>query len=396
MSFNYFEYSHIAVAVNAIVVVNFLILLMIVVSKAGKHRSGMWLSFIFLTPLFIGLNNLTLVSEIMEPSFGLLLVTYCSSFLFPMSIIYFYRSFTGKKSTIVNGWAIMGYVMIVLCFGLLYLFTEFSSDQFMQQLTITDSEAYGGLFTYSNGVVTLATLVALIYAYTLTRKVKNWSKKYGSDYNQLDGVYLNQFAGMLILLNVFPLFMFTIFDPNIVESIIYPISMILGYILIMISIIRNSRLLRPKEFLQLQEDFKTIISNEQTLLNQVSSSNKEEYVLNQLMVIIKEKKLYKIKRLSIANLSLKSDRTIDEVTCAIKYGFEGNFFDFVNKIRIDQAILLMERGDSEKYTLETIGDEVGFNSRTTFYRAFKKYKGCSPGKWKKKNMFCKTLTEKGL
>ena len=44
-------------------------------------------------------------------------------------------------------------------------------------------------------------------------------------------------------------------EHKIVESIIYPIAMIIGYILIMISISRNSRLLKPREFLQLQEEF---------------------------------------------------------------------------------------------------------------------------------------------
>jgi AraC-like DNA-binding protein len=41
----------------------------------------------------------------------------------------------------------------------------------------------------------------------------------------------------------------------------------------------------------------------------------------------------------------------------------------------------------EKLTLEGIGNEVGFSSRTTFYNSIKKFRGVSPSEFfeKKKN-----------
>lgn len=57
-----------------------------------------------------------------------------------------------------------------------------------------------------------------------------------------------------------------------------------------------------------------------------------------------------------------------------------NFFEFVNRRRIDDACALLRAGDS---SVLTIAYEVGFNSRSTFHAAFKKYIGASPHAFRK-------------
>ncbi len=71
-----------------------------------------------------------------------------------------------------------------------------------------------------------------------------------------------------------------------------------------------------------------------------------------------------------------------------KYG--ENFFNFINGHRVNFAIKKIQEGDLSSRTLEAIAYESGFNSKSTFNRAFKKKMGCTP------NEFYKSVKEQSL
>jgi YesN/AraC family two-component response regulator len=53
-----------------------------------------------------------------------------------------------------------------------------------------------------------------------------------------------------------------------------------------------------------------------------------------------------------------------------------NFTSFVNEFRINNACEIITSND--KLTLESVGYDVGFNSKSTFFAAFKKHTGTTP------------------
>lgn len=59
-----------------------------------------------------------------------------------------------------------------------------------------------------------------------------------------------------------------------------------------------------------------------------------------------------------------------------------NFSDYVNRLRVEEAKAYMNRDEFMNYNLISIGLEAGFNSKTTFYKAFKKYTGITPSEFK--------------
>ncbi|MTB51089.1 AraC family transcriptional regulator [Lewinella sp. W8] len=56
-----------------------------------------------------------------------------------------------------------------------------------------------------------------------------------------------------------------------------------------------------------------------------------------------------------------------------------NFNDFINARRCEAFLRRIEAGDHERHTLLSIALDCGFNSKSTFNRAFKKQTGLSPG-----------------
>jgi AraC-like DNA-binding protein len=94
-------------------------------------------------------------------------------------------------------------------------------------------------------------------------------------------------------------------------------------------------------------------------------------------------------------LYLRSDLTLDDLAHALqtnrtylsklvnkKYG--QSFSSFISSFRVDHAKALML--SEQDATLDWVGLQSGFVSYNTFFHAFKKIEGMSPGKWRKNHL----------
>ena len=59
-----------------------------------------------------------------------------------------------------------------------------------------------------------------------------------------------------------------------------------------------------------------------------------------------------------------------------------SFNDYINNLRVEEAKKILEQPEFENYTLSAIGLEAGFNSKSTFYTAFKKFTEMSPSDYR--------------
>ncbi len=59
-----------------------------------------------------------------------------------------------------------------------------------------------------------------------------------------------------------------------------------------------------------------------------------------------------------------------------------SFTEFINSHRIEEAKKLIQ--SNLEYTLDAIGSESGFNSKSTFYGAFKRTMGMTPRTYREK------------
>ena len=80
---------------------------------------------------------------------------------------------------------------------------------------------------------------------------------------------------------------------------------------------------------------------------------------------------------SINDLSAETGIPLHHLSALLNKGYNERFNDFINKLRLEYLANSF-KPEWKLLTLEGIGKEVGFNSRTTFYNAIKKNTGLSP------------------
>jgi len=115
------------------------------------------------------------------------------------------------------------------------------------------------------------------------------------------------------------------------------------------------------------------------------SGNRLNELDEKLRTLTESEKVYLENDLSLPKLAKRLEASCNETSFVINELYEDNFYNFINKYRIEEAKKLLL---SEKYNqLNVLGIayESGFNSKTTFNTTFKKYTGMSPTEFVKAN-----------
>lgn len=103
-------------------------------------------------------------------------------------------------------------------------------------------------------------------------------------------------------------------------------------------------------------------------------------VAQKLAALMETEKLYKNPDLNLDILVDKLGKGRHFLSQLLNDNLEKNFFQYVNEFRIKEACSML----SSKHALsvEAIGYEVGFRSKSAFFAAFKKIKGTTPSKYR--------------
>jgi AraC-like DNA-binding protein len=84
---------------------------------------------------------------------------------------------------------------------------------------------------------------------------------------------------------------------------------------------------------------------------------------------------------SLQDMSLQTGINVPTLSALINREYGMNFNDFINQYRVAFFKELVRNAQYHQWTLEAIANKAGFNSRTTFIRAFTKFAECSPSEY---------------
>ncbi|WP_448103819.1 helix-turn-helix domain-containing protein [Pedobacter panaciterrae] len=98
----------------------------------------------------------------------------------------------------------------------------------------------------------------------------------------------------------------------------------------------------------------------------------------QVTQLMQQEKLFKDPELSLNELAERLNIHPNALSQVINTLEDKNFYDYVNGLRIEEFKLISMQPGNHKFTLLALAYEVGFNSKTSFNRNFKKKIGVSP------------------
>ncbi len=116
------------------------------------------------------------------------------------------------------------------------------------------------------------------------------------------------------------------------------------------------------------------------------SETKISDISTKISACISKEKPYKNPELRLNDLAQLIGEHPNNVSQVLNDVFKKNFYDFINFYRIEDAKVFLKSPDFKNFTITAIGFEVGFNSKTAFYSAFKKFADTTPAQFQKLNL----------
>jgi len=123
------------------------------------------------------------------------------------------------------------------------------------------------------------------------------------------------------------------------------------------------------------------------ILTKYKGSNLQEHhkerIASKLLDHMKIQKPYLNTDLNISELAKQIDIPSHQLSQIINERLGRNFMEFINGYRINEAKAKLSEDRNQKYTILTIAEDSGFNSKSAFYASFKKNVGCTPSQYRR-------------
>ena len=294
-------------------------------------------------------------------------------FIFGPLVLFFFKTLLFKydKSRKLLFWYFIP-ALFYTCFAI-YTFSLNNKIYYTKVTTGQFNKFY--FFIELLGILTNSLFV--FKSYILIQNYKQSAVKEIS-YNQNIIRFSNYFIGVyaFILLSWIVSFINTYFLKSYSKFINYDVVWI--SIPFLIYIIGFYVLTQPEIF-----KIKSTTSTKKNSTNRLSKEKIDQLKLT-INSVLKEEKLYHKSDLSLSDLSKELQVSNNDLSWFINTICKTNFYEFINKYRIEEFIERIKKGEAKTHTISAISLDVGFNSKSTFYKAFKLITNTTPVNYIKK------------
>ncbi len=94
-------------------------------------------------------------------------------------------------------------------------------------------------------------------------------------------------------------------------------------------------------------------------------------------------KPYLFQKITLSTLAEHIGTTDKKLSTLLNRSMDVSFYDLINQYRVEAVKESLRLEEYTKYSVEGVAYSCGFNSKSSFYRAFKKETGISPVEYKK-------------
>lgn len=224
----------------------------------------------------------------------------------------------------------------------------------------------------------------LVYIIVSLRSIGNYQNIISNMVSNADKIRLSWLKFMLLgsFIIFFSLISFVVnqyfrWTDNLPISLIY-IYVILLFIFITATLFRSLK--QPEIFSGISsEEVRNIPKYAKSGLTDADSTAYtallEEYM--------KSERPYLDPNLTISDLAAELNLTTRVISQVINNTLGFRFFDYINRYRVDEAVKMIQNPPDPKMTILEIMYETGFNSKSSFNTAFKKFTGKTPSEIKR-------------
>lgn len=141
-------------------------------------------------------------------------------------------------------------------------------------------------------------------------------------------------------------------------------------------------LIQQLKFYQQKEPFKENTSHEQhtKYLKSGLTAERAEHIKEQILVAFEVEKIYRNNSLGLDELANVINQDRYKISEVLNSYCSKNFYAFLNEYRIRDAKKMLAQNPF--VSVKSVMYEVGFNSKNSFYTAFKKDTGLSPNEFR--------------
>ena len=239
---------------------------------------------------------------------------------------------------------------------------------------------------FSHILFHLQTVVYLFAVFMLLRKAKKLYLENNAGTNINSYNWLFQFTSVLSVLYLIVLFknIFKFSDHPYISEWIKIVILVLELFIICWYLYKA--LNHPDLFRNIDSKLKLVsdmVLEEKN--NEPSSVSEKEYntSLAKLKQYMVEEKPFLNPSLTIQDVAVAIEIPVRDLSLLINHKLQQHFYDFVNTYRIEYAMDILKDVTKSKVTVLEILYEVGFNSKSSFNTAFKKYTGNTPTSYRK-------------
>jgi AraC-like DNA-binding protein len=134
-----------------------------------------------------------------------------------------------------------------------------------------------------------------------------------------------------------------------------------------------------------QEDVITLKDEVKEIVKYKNSTLKKEEaekVYEKILSIVHDQSLFLDKGITLQQLSVYSEIKPSIISETLNKHYNTTFYNFINKIRSQEVAFRLKDSSFANLTIDAIGEECGFKSKSTFYQSFKEYTGQTPKEYK--------------
>ncbi len=353
----------------------FLLGFMFIFSKKHRSFSNKLLGIFLITFLFGAIADLIPFDYIGNYNIADMFATPEVKWLFPVLFLHYVLEKIGRtvhlKKFLVGNYIIAFGLVAITIFNILLflLFRKSINDLF-------GWDAVNSFYMAQQYCAFLLTVSALIIAVFETLKYRNIAKNEYSDLTMLSISWLWQF--ILILVPVILLWgaeLIRIIFGGSGQSDIVTVTW--GFIALFIYFVSFKAFTHQDLFNQSKQ--KVIKKEHSELKPEETKTGNEKKVCETIKEAMETGQFFLNQDLTIHEFAKEINKSPRLISTCINQSFGFNFNEWVNNFRVDKALDILKDKKNDHLSIEGVGSDSGFKSRSAMYIAFKKKTGETPG-----------------